>query len=131
MEKRVINPWSWQERFGFQQANEVVGAQRVLYCAGQTSVDGDGQPLHEGEMERQALQAVDNLETVLREADFELADIVRITIYVVDVDAYRQAAPAVGRRLGEAGARYASSLIGVTRLALPQLLVEIEATAAK
>jgi enamine deaminase RidA (YjgF/YER057c/UK114 family) len=129
MQKRVINPWSWQERFGFQQANEVTGAERVLYCAGQTSVDGDGQPLHEGEMERQALQAVDNLETVLREADFELADIVRLTLYVVDVDAYREAAPAVGRRLGEAGARYASTLIGVTRLALPQLLVEIEATA--
>jgi enamine deaminase RidA (YjgF/YER057c/UK114 family) len=131
VEKRVINPWSWQERFGFQQANEVVGAERVLYCAGQTSVDDEGQPLHEGEMERQALQAVDNLETVLREADFELSDIVRLTVYVVDVDAYRQAAPAVGRRLGEAGARYASTLIGVTRLALPQLLVEIEATAVK
>ena len=131
MEKRVINPWSWQERFGFQQANEVVGAERVLYCAGQTSVDGEGQPLHEGDMERQALQAVENLETVLKEAAFELADIVRVTVYVVDVDAYREAAPAVGRRLGEAGARYASTLIGVTRLALPQLLVEIEATAVR
>jgi len=129
MEKRVINPWTWQERFGFQQANEVVGAERVLYCAGQTSVDAEGRPLHEGQMEAQALQAVDNLETVLREAGFVLADIVRLTFYVTDVDAYREAAPAVGRRLGEAGARYASTLIGVTRLALPELLVEIEATA--
>jgi enamine deaminase RidA (YjgF/YER057c/UK114 family) len=131
VEKRAINPWNWQERFGFQQANEVVGAERVLYLAGQTSVDGEGQPLHEGSMERQALQAVDNMETVLRAADFELADVVRLTIFVVDVDAYREAAPAVGRRLGEAGARYASTLIGVTRLALPQLLVEIEGTAVK
>ena len=129
MEKRVINPWTWQERFGFQQANEVVGAERVLYCAGQTSVDAEGRPLHEGQMEAQALQAVDNLETVLRKAGFALADIVRLTFYVTDVDAYREAAPAVGRRLGEAGARYASTLIGVTRLALPELLVEIEATA--
>ena len=129
MEKRVINPWTWQERFGFQQANEVVGAERVLYCAGQTSVDADGRPLHEGQMEAQALQAVDNLEIVLREAGLGLTDIVRLTFYVTDVDAYREAAPAVGRRLGEAGARYASTLIGVTRLALPELLVEIEATA--
>ena len=129
MEKRVINPWTWQEPFGFQQANEVVGAERVLYCAGQTSVDAEGRPLHEGQMEAQALQAVDNLETVLRKAGFALADIVRLTFYVTDVDAYREAAPAVGRRLGEAGARYASTLIGVTRLALPELLVEIEATA--
>ena len=129
MERRTINPWTWQERFGFQQANEVTGAERVLYCAGQTSVDGNGQPLNEGQMEAQALQAVDNVETVLREAGFELADIVRTTVYVTDVDAYREAAPAVGRRLGEAGARYASTLVGVTRLALPELMVEIEATA--
>jgi enamine deaminase RidA (YjgF/YER057c/UK114 family) len=131
MERRTINPWTWQERFGFQQANEVTGAERVLYCAGQTSVDGDGQPLHEGQMEAQALQAVDNIETVLREAGFELADIVRTTVYVTDVDAFREAAPAVGRRLGEAGARYASTLIGVARLALPELMVEIEATAVR
>src|SRR5437763_16012912 len=131
MERRTINPWTWQERFGFQQANEVVGAERVLYCAGQTSVDADGRPLHEGQMEAQALQAVDNLEIVLREAGLGLTDIVRLTFYVTDVDAYREAAPAVGRRLGEAGARYASTLIGVTRLALPELTVEIEATAVR
>ena len=131
MEKRTINPWTWQERFGFQQANEVTGAERVLYCAGQTSVDDNGQPVHEGQMEAQALQAVDNLETVLHEAGFELADVVRTTVYVTDIDAFREAAPAVGRRLGAAGARYASTLLGVTRLALPELMVEIEATAVR
>jgi enamine deaminase RidA (YjgF/YER057c/UK114 family) len=131
MEKRVINPWTWQERFGFQQANEVTGAERVLYCAGQTSVDENGQPLHGGQMEAQALQALDNLETVLREAGYEPADIVRVTIYTTDIDAFREAGPAVGKRLGAAGARYASTLIGVTRLALPELMVEIEATAVR
>src|SRR6184192_617916 len=96
MDKRVINPWTWQDRFGFVQANEVQGAERVLYCAGQTSVDGDGRPVHGGQMEAQALQALDNLETVLREAGFELADVVRLTIYTTDVDAYRDAAASVG-----------------------------------
>ena len=131
VEKQVINPWSWQDRFGFVQANKVTGAEQVLYCAGQTSVDGDGKPLHVGQMQDQALQAIDNLETVLRAAGFELADIVRLTTYVTDVDAYRQAAPAVGARLGQAGVKPAASLIGVARLALPELLVEVEATAAK
>ena len=131
MEKQVINPWTWQDRFGFVQANKVTGAEQVLYCAGQTSVDGEGTPLHVGQMQEQALQALDNLETVLGEAGFELADIVRLTTYVTDVDAYRQAAPAVGQRLGQAGIKQAASLIGVARLALPELLVEIEATAAK
>jgi enamine deaminase RidA (YjgF/YER057c/UK114 family) len=131
MEKRVINPWTWQDRFGFVQANEVTGAERVLYCAGQTSVDADGQPLHAGEMEAQVMQAFDNLETVLNEAGYELADIVRLTTYVTDVDAYRAAAPAVGARLGQAGVRQAATLLGISRLALPELMVEVEATAVK
>jgi enamine deaminase RidA (YjgF/YER057c/UK114 family) len=131
METRVINPWTWQDRFGFVQAKEVVGAERTLHCAGQTSVDENGQPLHVGDMEAQALQALENLETVLRESGYELSDIVRLTTYVTDVDAYRQAAPAVGARLGQAGVRQASTLLGVARLALPELLIEIEATAVR
>lgn len=131
MEKQIINPWSWQDRFGFVQGNKVTSAEQVLYCAGQTSVDQAGTPLHAGQMQEQALQAIDNLETVLREAGFELADIVRLTTYVTDVEAYRQAAPAIGGRLGQAGVKQAATLIGVARLALPELMVEIEATAAR
>ena len=131
MESRVINPWTWQDRFGFVQAKEVTGAERTLFCAGQTSVDENGQPLHEGRLEAQAMQALDNLETVLREAGFELSDVVRLNTYVTDIAAYREVAPAVGRRLGEAGARFAATLLGITRLALPELLIEIEATAVR
>jgi enamine deaminase RidA (YjgF/YER057c/UK114 family) len=132
MESRVVNPWSWQDKFGFVQAKEVTGAERTLYCAGQTSVDGEGRPLHEGDYEAQAIQALDNLATVLREAGYELSDIVRLNVYVVDVDAYRQrGAPALGARLGAAGVRHAATLLGVSRLALPELLIEIEATAAR
>ena len=39
MEQRKVNPWAWQNQFAFSQAIEVSGANRVLYCAGQTSVD--------------------------------------------------------------------------------------------
>lgn len=131
MEKRVINPWTWQDRFGFVQAKEVIGAERTLYCAGQTSVDEHGQPLHEGEMQAQAMKALDNLETVVREAGFELSDIARLNVYVTDVGAYREAAPALGARLAQSGVRQAAMLLGVARLALPQLLIEIEATAVR
>ena len=34
MERRIINPWSWQDQFGYVQAHEVSAAQRVLFCAG-------------------------------------------------------------------------------------------------
>jgi enamine deaminase RidA (YjgF/YER057c/UK114 family) len=82
-------------------------------------------------MQEQALQALDNLETLLRDAEFELADVVRLNVYVTDIDAWRQAVPAIMARLAHTGASYACTLLGVARLGLPQLLVEIEATAAK
>jgi enamine deaminase RidA (YjgF/YER057c/UK114 family) len=131
LERRIVNPWTWQDQFGYVQANEVSGAEHVLVCAGQTSVDADGQPLHEGDMGAQLAQAIDNLETVLTEAGFGLADVVRLNYYVTDVDAFVQAGEVYGAKLAQAGARPASTLLGVARLAIPELLVEIEATAVR
>ena len=76
------------------------------------------------------MQALDNLETVLGEAGLDLSDVVRLNYYTTDVDALFESYEAVTSRLAEAGARVSSTLLGVTRLALPSLLVEIEATAA-
>ena len=131
MQRRVINPWTWQDQFGFVQANEVTGVQRTLFCAGQTSVDAVGAPVAVGDMVGQVNQALDNLETVLKQAGFTLADVVRLNYYTTDVEGFFRAAETVGARLGSAGCRAASTLLGVTRLAFPDLLIEIEATAAK
>ncbi|HVF78080.1 MAG TPA: RidA family protein, partial [Solirubrobacteraceae bacterium] len=87
MKRRVINPWSWQDQFAFVQAHEVSGAQRVVYCAGQTSVDGEGTPIHEGDIRAQVGQAFDNLETVLAEAGLDLSHVVRVNYYTTDADA--------------------------------------------
>jgi len=129
VERRIVNPWGWQDQFGFVQANQVSGAQGMLVCAGQTSVDGEGRPMHPGDMRAQVNQALDNLETVLGEAGFTLADVVRLNYYTTDVDRLLEAYDAVVSRLAAAGCRPASTLLGVTRLAVPELLVEIEATA--
>ena len=91
MQRRVVNPWTWQDAYGFVQGNEVSGAGRVLFCAGQGSVGDDGAPLHPGDMPAQVLRSIDNLEA--------------------------------------AGCRPASTLLGVSGLALPEMMVEIEATA--
>jgi enamine deaminase RidA (YjgF/YER057c/UK114 family) len=131
MDRRIVNPWTWQDQLGFVQANETSGAERVLHCAGQTSVDADGQPMHERDMGAQIGQAIDNLETVLREAGFELADVVRLNYFVTDVEAFIAAGEVYGAKLAEAGCRPASTLLGVARLAFPQLLVEVEATAVR
>lgn len=129
MEKRVINPWTWQDAMGFVQANEVVGAARTLIVSGQTSVNAEGAPLHKGDMSAQIVQAIDNLETVLTAAGFSLSDVVRVTYYTTDMDAFiAGAGPGIGRLVG-AGCRTASTLLGVSRLFHPDILVEIEATA--
>ena len=130
MERRIVNPWTWQDAFGYVQANELRNIERVLVCAGQTSVDGTGRPVHPGDLAAQLGQALDNLETVLGQAGFTLADVVRLNYYTTDVDACLGALGAVGPRLGAAGCRAAGTLLGVTRLAFPELLVELEATAA-
>jgi enamine deaminase RidA (YjgF/YER057c/UK114 family) len=129
MGRRVVNPWTWQDQFGFVQGHEVTGSERALFCAGQTSSDADGNPVHAGDMRAQLGQALDNLETVLREAGFELSQVARLNTYTTDVDAFLEASGPVTARLAEAGCRPSATLIGVTRLAFPEFLVELEATA--
>ena len=129
MERKIINPWTWQDEYGFVQANEVRGGERSLICSGQASVDADGNPVHVGDMAGQIGQSLDNLETVLGQAGFKLSDVMRLNIYTTDVDAFFAAYETAAMRLGEAGCRFAGTLLGVTRLAFPDLLVEIEATA--
>jgi enamine deaminase RidA (YjgF/YER057c/UK114 family) len=129
MERRVINPWTWQDQHGFAQAIEVTGSERVLFCAGQTSSDADGNPLHPGDMRAQLGQALDNLETVLREAGFELSHVARLNTYTTDVDAFLEAGEATAARMAAAGCRPSATLLGVARLAFPEFLVELEATA--
>ena len=126
---KPVNPWTWQDRFAFSQAVEVTGAQRVLYCAGQTSVDADGLPLHARDMEKQIGQALDNLETVLVHAHLTLAHVVRLNYYTTDVEAFMKVGAMLGARLREAGCIPSGTLLGVTRLFHPDILVEVEATA--
>ena len=130
MERRVINPWKWQDAFGFAQAIEVTGSQRTLICSGQASQDGDGVPIHAGDLRAQTIRALDNLEAVLKLAGFTLADVVRMNIYTTDVDRFMAEGGDVwGSRRAEAGCRPTATLLGVSRLAFPELLVELEATA--
>jgi enamine deaminase RidA (YjgF/YER057c/UK114 family) len=129
MDQRKVNPWTWQDQFGFSQAIDVSGAERILYCAGQTASDEQGNTVA-GDMGAQAAKALDNLETVLAEAGLSLANVVRLNYYVTNMDHFfEEAAPVVGERLGRAGIQPSSTLLGVTRLAFPDLLIELEATA--
>ena len=131
MDQRKVNPWKWQDQYGFSQGIEVSNASRVLYCAGQASVDDTGTPVHVGDMRKQIEQAFRNLETVLQASGFGLANVVRLNYYTTDVDAFLGASDVVGSRLTAAACQPSGTLLGVAKLAFPGLMIEIEATAVR
>ena len=130
MKRTAVNPWSWSLNFGYNQAEILVGANRHLVCAGQTSVDADGNLQHPGDMRSQIALALDNLEAVLNAADMGLANVVRLNIYTTDVDEAMKHFDVLGSRFEPVDAAPPMTLLGVTRLAIPPLMFEIEATAA-
>ena len=130
MKRTPINPWPWSLNFGYNQAEILDGATKHLICAGQTSVDAEGNPQHPGDMRGQMSLALDNLETVLKAADMSLANVTRLTLYATDVDEVLKNYDLLGARFGPLNAAPPMTLLGVTRLAIPPLMFEIEATAA-
>ena len=127
MERKAINPWEWSKNFGFNQAELVQGHQKVLICSGQTSIDANGAPQHAGDMAAQMGLAFDNLEAVLADAGMALANVVRLNIYTTDMDALFEQFPKYAERMG--GVTPCTTLLGVSRLAFPELMLELEATA--
>jgi enamine deaminase RidA (YjgF/YER057c/UK114 family) len=130
VQRTAVNPWQWSLQMGFNQGEIVEDGQRVLFCAGQTSVDGEGNPMFAGDMPAQISLAVDNLEAVLTGAGMSFANVVRLNIYTTDVDAFiANGGGALGERTAAAGVAPPGTLLGVARLAFPELMVELEATA--
>jgi 2-iminobutanoate/2-iminopropanoate deaminase len=127
MEKRQINPWGWQDRFGFSQAWRVDGAEAVIFVAGQGSISADGEVIGEGDFEAQVRQTFANLATVLEQAGASLDSIVKLTVYLTDIGTLRD----YGRVKAELlpGTPPASTAIQVGALALPGMAIEIEAVA--
>lgn len=129
MQRTPINPWSWSLNLGYNQAEIISNAQRQLICAGQTAVDAEGQPQHLNDMRGQMALALENLEKILAAAEMDLGDITRLGIYVTDVDLAMQHFDVVAQRLGAANVAPPMTLLGVTRLAVPGLMFEVEASA--
>ena len=130
MQRTAVNPWEWSLKLGYNQAETIEGISRHLICAGQTAVDAEGNPQHPGDMRGQISLALDNLEAVLAKADMGLRNVVRLGVYATDVDEALKNFDLLGMRFGPIQCAPPMTLLGVTRLAIPSLLVEIEATAA-
>jgi enamine deaminase RidA (YjgF/YER057c/UK114 family) len=129
MERTAVNPVTWSVAMGFNQGELVSGHTRTLYCSGQTAMNADGKPEHEGDMAAQLALSLANLEAVLGEAGMSLADLVRLNVYTTDVDLLFQHYGVLASRLGAAQVSPSTTMLGVTRLAIPGQLVELEGTA--
>jgi 2-iminobutanoate/2-iminopropanoate deaminase len=128
MEKTQINPWTWQDALGFSQAWSVRDARHVIFLAGQAPISPDGQLVAAGDFEAQAVQVFENLRVVLEEAGASFDAVVKITVYLTDMSTFRD----FGRIKATfmPGPQPASTAIGVQSLALPGMMVEVEAIAA-
>lgn len=129
VERTAVNPVPWSVDLGFNQGELVSGHTRTLYCSGQTATSADGKPQHDGDMAAQLALSLDNLEAVLGEAGMSLAHLVRLNVYTTDVDLLFPHYGVLASRLGAAGVAPATTMLGVTRLAIPGQLVELEGTA--
>jgi enamine deaminase RidA (YjgF/YER057c/UK114 family) len=129
MQRTVVNPWTWSAELGYSQGAVVSGAARTLYCSGQAAMDAAGEPRHAGDMAAQLALSLDNLDAVLGEAGMSLANLVRLGVFTTDVDLLFQHYGLLASRLGAAAVAPTTTVLGVARLALPVLMVELEATA--
>jgi len=123
-----INPAELARPSGFSHAVAATG--RMVFLAGQTGVDRDGN-VADGGVVPQFERALTSLLTALGAAGGLPSDLVSLTIYLTDMADYQAHAREIGavwRRLG--GTEYpAMAAVGVTRLWLPELLVEIQGIA--
>ena len=124
-----VNPWPWSGKLGFDQAQLIESPRRTLFCSGQDAVDADGNPQHAGDIAAQLAVSLDNLEVVLGGAEMTLANVVRLNAYTTDVEALFGCWSQLQERFAAAGDTFVTSVLGVSRLAAPPLMVLLEATA--
>ena len=129
MQRNSFNPTPWLQSFNMNHAIEVAGASRTLFLSGQTSTNADGGPLHPGDLVAQFHTAWGNLKAAVCEADMAPAHIVRMNIYTTDVSQFMDKAEHIIPIFAADGVEPVCTLLGISALFDPDLMVEIEATA--
>lgn len=128
MGRELVNPEGMHPAPGFSHVTIATGA-KLVYFAGQVALDKDFNLVGGDDLRAQTVAAMRNVETAVKEVGATWNDIVRRTIYTTMPTEYETITSGIDEVTGGAG-HPAQTIIGVTGLAVPGLLIEIECTAS-
>jgi enamine deaminase RidA (YjgF/YER057c/UK114 family) len=130
MHKELVNPPELAQPSGFSHGVISSGG-KLLFLAGQTASDPEGQIVAPGDIVAQYEQVLRNLQTVVESAGGSMQQIVKMTIFVRDRDLYRLHLKALGRVHRSFFGRYypATALLEISRFFQDEALIEIEGIA--
>lgn len=129
MERRVINPWKWQDDRQYVQAVEVKNPESTLYLSGQTAIDANGIS-STADFTSQLRLSIANMEEVLTHAGYKNSDITRITVYTTSFDELGQNFGVIQEWISTYDMKIAVTVVEVSKL-FETTVVELEAIAAK
>ena len=129
MERRIINPWEWQNERSYVQAVEIVKPEATLYISGQTAIDAAGIS-STGNMRSQLTDTIINLEKVIDEAGYACKNIVRLNIYTTSSDEFFASFDLFQDWVNKHGIKQTSTVLEVKSL-FETLKVELEVTVVR